>query len=354
MKKLSIPVNIATGTGNSGYGKPITFATEMRTSKRAKNGLFTLVNEASFKKKIHGKVTRVKNEFKSCYELEHSTRSRSRGGTAHYFYLKGHSFDPMIEISHENYLNIFKECIIIKGIIQEELIYSNYGFLTSKEIEAIEEMNSLTQEREDKAKSNIKEPRVFKKNLIPGNIYIKHDPSDGTKDYYIFYGTLSTAKGDLLIFERIWGRSSMSISNLRMAASGVNFAGAYFTNHLSNVSGVQPHDPKYKFLDFPGNGGQARILNAYSLVFQKTCPQLWELPKEDSLEGLNIYRNVSFDDIRIMEKLLSKPYRYSSSKKIPYDDFYGVQDLDKFIQEKYHVELELEDAKKADTEKCSS
>jgi len=321
VSRLVVPNNIVVGEAKDDFYNKIVIVNEIRLSKRAKNGLFTIPNEKAFKNKLtDGKYTRAKNEFKSGFKVDSAYRNRSQGGKTYIFYLEHPDFNGKIPMKFDVFQDFMEGTTIINGMVQEELISTSKGFLTQKMIDAIlEQEKELDKEIAGRAES-IEEKRAYKKDLIPGRIYVSHDINTGIKQHMIHYGILKTSKGEYVIMQNITEKARISI----------NFFEDHFNKNLQtyqtpNYSRAGQPAPTI-VAPFRRNLPKFRVasLNSWYVRFSKGAPKLWELPKTSHNYGKNIYDFIPSKDIENIEFFLSHPLDFAAKNHMQESDFHGI------------------------------
>lgn len=329
-----VPKSIVFGYGNDGRGKTVTYITELKPSKRAKNGLFTIPNEKSFKKKINNSdMQRAKNELKSGYSLDFGSRHRSRGGIERYFYLQHKDFTNIIPISYESFLEIMFQNTIENGVIKEKLIWTSTGFHTEKQLDEILKSEASEAEAVQNQLQNISEPRAFKKDLVPGKLYAEHRANQQPTQH-IFFGTLSTKKGE---FNMLATTPSYMIRNLDSALARQNTWPYFESTFVTNYNPFRQNDPAIAF-GYQLHGKYAFLQN-YRFTPRKGLPKLWQNPGNSPYRK-NLFDGMTLTEVGHVQKIMQACPVFAKKQDLKPEDIYGMPDLAKYIQTRVVEEKE--------------
>jgi hypothetical protein len=326
MLNFSIPANLAVGAGALNGRINVTFITEMRTSKRAKNGLFTIPNEKSFKKKIKdGNITRLKNEYKDGYHLIIKSKYRSTGGYAYIFLLGHDDLKDPTEISFDNYQAIIKNTTISNGTIVNKLIYTTLGFMTEEGVTEVQETHNKIQMDNKKLEETRSESRVYKKDLINGQVYVTYTDGDKIPKFLIYYGCLETKKGS---YHKYYFVPAYYMNDFKNAIRSEKMD-IFIFNKMASIHNLSRSDSRFQYSILIK--GMRYIMNSYTHLTRLTLPKLWEAPKGD-LENINIYDLMSTSGIQNFGELLNGDWPFAKKNRLQKQDFYGINGLSEYIK----------------------
>jgi len=155
----------------------------IKITRRAKNGIFT--KPKRFDRYDDIKV--VDNVFLDNFRFEFESKYASRCGSKAIFFLY-HKNIGKLRITYEHFKSLFSSLDIKDGFIAEPLIYmTGHGFVSKRIADGILEKAREREEKEKEKLEEIKEKRVFKKDLEFGGIYktISKYP-----DYFVYLGEI--------------------------------------------------------------------------------------------------------------------------------------------------------------------
>ena len=330
MKNLLIPESLAAARIIDQSGTAISHMTALTITSKASNGIYKIAGEELYRKKIgNSRIERIKNITRSGFKLEYNSRNRSRGGIQNYFYLTHNDFPGAIQMSFERHREIILKTTIINGVVQDEFIYTNQGLLTKNEIDLI---NVEIDKEKDALKSKeeaIIEKRLFKKNLIPGQMYVTYDKMFNPT-HMLYLGSILVNNSSLLAFAKI---IQSKIKTFETALLG-NTTEDFFKTNFTILGGNQFVGNQKDYVIYHKN--EYRMLNeSYEMKYWKTTPKLWELPDEDIKSNKSLYDSMSADNIQFISKLLQMPYKLCRAHACTPSDIKGSPDLDILVLDAY-------------------
>jgi hypothetical protein len=188
-------------------------------SRRAKNGLFTINNEKALRAK--GTLSRVINTFQTGFKLKFQRRSRSRGGYQDYYFLDNDFLPAKYILSYKEYIDIISGCSIVKGVIQDPLIYDGNSFVTEEHLDKILEEKKAHEQKQKKIKDERKPLFVSKKERVVGKLY-QYPQSYGDELAPCIYLGEAVYKGKKTqIYKKVIKRSNLSKPIIGSGASEI-------------------------------------------------------------------------------------------------------------------------------------
>lgn len=297
---MTIPDYIVTRAADN-HNTEQAHITEIKLSKRAKNGIFTIVNEKAFRKKTKGEFRRSKNIFKIGFILSHTESPSNKCPNKHNFFIKHPDFMGRINIKPENFFYLIDNCRIDKGVIQEKLIYTNRGFYPEDKVLEIKTTENNFAEATQKRELALKDRRVLKKNLVPGQVYATYVTNFTRMEIVIFYGHLKTSdpKVKLEVYQKC---TEYTLS--RGTFTPVNESPSLPKTIRYNLQGTRQSSKCSKKI---GNSTDEYLNAGFGITYSRNLPKLWTLPEGHKYD-FNIFDGISKEGMELCEFFLSHPY----------------------------------------------